>query len=192
MGRPLSSVFGVLALALTMGAWAAPAQAADLSLNAAVAAGNESSQAFDLYLKASFDPWWSGSSLSLRPQAQAGIGLWHKDSYTASKNQRHRSWAKNNFSIYGAVGLELAYTGWSACEPFAGLNLGLSYVDEKDFLGRELGSHILIFSRGDLGLRFGDNFRHSLSVQLTHYSNARTNKKNDGLNNVGLAYGFSF
>jgi len=187
------AVLGV-SLLTAAAAFAAPArlEAGDASINVAVALGNENSRAIDIYLKKGFDSWWSPGSFELRPQIYGGLGVWSKQGhYEPPRDQRHRSWSRRNFAVYGAVGLEMEYVGeWF--RPYLGLYVGPSYINDIHFVGRELGAHVLIHSRGDLGLRFGENFRHHFGLELTHYSNARTNKKNDGLNNVGLTYGISF
>ena len=193
MGKTgLALAFGLILTALSL---SAPGlQAADLSVNAAVSRSYESSWAYDLYLKASFEPFARfGSAWEASPQAYVGLGVWHKsgDYIPPPQERRGQNWSKRNFSVYGAVGLELAYAGDSFRPYIAGF-VGPSYVDEIDFLGRELGSHILIHARGNLGFGFGENFRHRLSLEYTHYSNAGTNAQNDGLDNYGLSYSFRF
>ena len=55
---------------------------------------------------------------------------------------------------------------------------------------KELGSRVLFYLAAELGYRI--NQRHSLAVRLDHMSNAKLADKNEGLDTVGLVYGYHY
>jgi lipid A 3-O-deacylase len=59
------------------------------------------------------------------------------------------------------------------------------YFDRKS-----LGSRVLFRLSGSVGYQF--NNRHSLAVMVDHISNAGLASPNEGMDNVGLRYGFRF
>jgi hypothetical protein len=59
-----------------------------------------------------------------------------------------------------------------------------------DIHRKELGCHILFRESVEVGWRFAG--RHSLSFLFDHSSNGRLCAKNEGLNDLGIRYGYSF
>ena len=55
-----------------------------------------------------------------------------------------------------------------------------------------LGCLFQFRSKGSVGLRFGDMFRHSIQFDVAHFSNAGLGSHNSGFNTYGLTYGFRF
>jgi hypothetical protein len=55
---------------------------------------------------------------------------------------------------------------------------------------KELGSRVLFYLAAELGYRF--NQLHSLAIRFDHMSNAKLTNKNEGLDTVGLIYGYHF
>jgi hypothetical protein len=55
---------------------------------------------------------------------------------------------------------------------------------------KELGSRVLFYLAAELGYRF--TTQHSLALRFDHMSNAKLTDKNEGLDTVGLIYGFHF
>ena len=55
---------------------------------------------------------------------------------------------------------------------------------------KELGSRVLFYLAAELGYRI--NQRHSLAVRLDHMSNASIADNNEGLDTVGVVYGYQF
>lgn len=77
---------------------------------------------------------------------------------------------------------------------FFGLGLGAALHDgnleatEPD--RKALGSRVLFHIPVEVGLRF--NERHSVSVYFEHMSNANTQRTNEGLDSIGIRYGYRF
>jgi hypothetical protein len=154
---------------------------AQVSFNLAIGQGAQESVTYDPYLQYTFEPWLSGESYELRPFVTGGLTFWDDTDSSDSV-----------WGLVAAVGLKLAYSGESL-RPFVSLSGGPSYISQDTFVGRDLGGgHYLFNCRAMLGLDFGQDYRHSLSVHATHYSNGRTQSNNDGFNTWGLAYGYSF
>jgi lipid A 3-O-deacylase len=65
---------------------------------------------------------------------------------------------------------------------------GEKTTDDRD--KKELGCKVLFRESIDLGYRFADH--HGVSVFLDHISNAKLCSENEGLENVGLRYGYKF
>lgn len=55
---------------------------------------------------------------------------------------------------------------------------------------KELGCHLLFRESLELGWRFAE--KHSISFMVDHSSNGRLCSKNEGLNDLGIRYGYSF
>lgn len=89
-------------------------------------------------------------------------------------------------------GLSWEWTFWNNW--FAGFSGGGSVHDGKlstvDTDRKELGCRILFRTTVEAGYRFGG--RHSLSGIWSHNSNANICDKNEGLENVGIRYGYRF
>ncbi len=64
-------------------------------------------------------------------------------------------------------------------------NLLPTEVDRK-----ALGSRVLFHIPFEIGLRF--NERHSISIYFEHTSNANTRANNEGLDDIGIRYGYRF
>ena len=70
----------------------------------------------------------------------------------------------------------------------AALHNGL--LDATDPDRKALGSRVLFHIPVEVGLRF--NERHSLSIYFEHMSNAHTRPVNEGLDDIGIRYGYRF
>jgi hypothetical protein len=159
---------------------AAPAGAGGgASIGVAAAWGEKASQAYDLYLRYTFAPWYESENILVHPLAETGISLWnHKDETIVGAN--------------AGVGLEICFCGQEDMRPFIAGTFGPAILSGHRFNGLDLGCSGQFRSRGSLGVSFGKNFRHMLKCDITHYSNAGIGGKNDGYNTVGLSYGFAF
>ena len=77
---------------------------------------------------------------------------------------------------------------------FLGMSLGGSFHDGQTKTDRidkkELGCKLLFRESLEFGYRFGG--RHAITAYLDHLSNANLCDKNEGLENVGLRYGYRF
>ena len=92
-----------------------------------------------------------------------------------------------------------AYTGltwdWQIWGPvFFSLDLGGAVHDGKTSTikldRKELGSRVLFREAVEIGYRFEGH--HALSLRLDHMSNASITDNNEGLDTVGVIYGYSF
>jgi hypothetical protein len=110
---------------------------------------------------------------SLRPHVGA---TWNTRGYTSK--------------LYGGFAWRLA----SESGAFFELGLGAAIHDGKletsDRDHKELGSRLLFRIPIEIGLAFGA--RHSLSLAFDHVSNAGLADENEGLDTLGLRYGFRF
>jgi len=175
---------GLLALALAAG----PAAAEDTAVRAGLSYGTRGSTAFDIYLQHSFDPWLERPSYSLIPYANLGFTFWLGDKEDYPQARVDRLWG-----LVAALGLRWEFHAWETASPYLALNVGPSYISENEFLDREMGGgHYLFNLRASLGLRFGEGWRHNLGLDVSHYSNAFSQRSNDGYNALGLSYGYSF
>jgi lipid A 3-O-deacylase len=94
--------------------------------------------------------------------------------------------------MYMGLGYELEFWGsW-----FTGFSLGGAVHDGTKSYGigagisKELGCRFLFRGSVEFGYRFRG--RHSLSAMLDHISNINICDKNEGLENVGIRYGYRF
>jgi len=71
---------------------------------------------------------------------------------------------------------------------FLALGVGGAYISETRWHKRKLGNNWLFEDKFELGTHFLDS--HRLSFSLRHYSNADTNKDNDGTNILSVNYSF--
>lgn len=82
---------------------------------------------------------------------------------------------------------------WAA-GPFVAIGLGAALHDGKLDDGhrdrKALGSRVLFHIPAELGYRFDRH--HSLSAYFDHVSNAFLAKENDGMDTLGLRYGYRF
>ena len=175
-------------LGLTLWAVAGPAAAADTALRFGLSIGDEASEVFDLYLQHSFAPWLDRPAWRLTPYANLGFTHWSGDLAGHLGASNDRVWG-----LTAALGLRYEIVAWEAAHPYLAFNVGPSYISESEFLGRELGGgHYLFNLRASLGLLLGRDLRHNLSLDASHYSNAFTQRRNEGFNALGFSYGYSF
>lgn len=80
--------------------------------------------------------------------------------------------------------------GW-----FVGLGIGAALhdgvLDPTDVDRKALGRRVLFHFPLELGVRFGDG-HHSVSLYFDHMSNAYTTTYNEGLDTLGVRYGYKF
>lgn len=173
----------IIALALVIGwlSWSSSTAFAQWSFNLAVGRGNDDSITYDPYMQYTFAPWVSGENFELGPFVTGGMTFWDDTDTSDSV-----------WGIVASLGIRVAYIGENI-QPYLSLNAGPSYISQKQFVTRNLGGgHYIFNNRIKAGLLFGQDFRHNISAHGTHYSNARTQRDNDGFNTYGLEYGYSF
>lgn len=178
--QPSINILRCLALALPL-FFPAPhsACAEDWSLNLTAAHGEESSQAYDLYLQYTFDHIYSNDTISIKPLVSSGISLWERPGQEV--------WG---FNLNG--GLILEFSGNDKWRPFIAGTFGIAVISAENFNDLKLGQHEQFRSRGSVGINFGENFRHMLKCDITHYSNGSLSSDNSGYNTIGLSYGYTF
>ena len=96
----------------------------------------------------------------------------------------------NTSQLYAGLSWDWSFAGnW-----FAGFSLGGAVHDGETRTAepdrKELGCHLLFRESVEVGYRFDG--RHGLSVFLDHISNARLCDANEGLETVGIRYGYRF
>jgi hypothetical protein len=102
-------------------------------------------------------------------------------------------------SINGSGNTSKAYAGllWeleAPCGVFLDLSLGAAIHDgrreSRDEDRKELGTRILARAAVELG--YAITAHHRLMVSFDHISNAGTHSPNDGLDTLGIRYGYRF
>lgn len=71
---------------------------------------------------------------------------------------------------------------------YAGFGIGVAYIDQKSWGNRDLGDNWMFEDKLEIGNMFNQHSR--LALSLMHYSNAGTNKYNDGTNIFFLGYSY--
>ena len=162
---------------------ASVAIAASTTAGVGISRGQNDSMAYSLNIKQRYDSWISNDAFELAPLAEIGGHAWvaRRD----SANDR----------LYGgflAPGLRFTlYTGKNF-QPYLEATVGGALNNENKFDKRELGSYLLLRTRGSVGVAFGEEARHRIQGDYTNHSTGGITKKNDGYNTFGLSYGYSF
>lgn len=173
-------VFSFVMLMLSCAALFVPgtAQGGETTVGVAVAHGEQSSQAYDVYAAYTFSPWLEGEC-ALSPLVEAGLLIWERSGRTI--------WGGG-----GHVGLMLRFFENGTVRPFVSGTFGVVQISSDSFGYLDLGTHTQFRSRGSVGVDFGEGLRHTVKCSVTHYSNAGMSADNDGYNTVGLSYGLTF
>ncbi len=157
----------------------ASASASETTFGVAVAHGDQSSQAYDLFVTHAFSPWIEGERAALSPLVEGGLQLWERSDKTI--------WGGN-----ANVGLMLRFANGSTVRPFIIGTFGIAQISSDQFGNLDLGCKTQFRSRGSIGVDFGEGLRHTVKCSVTHYSNASMSGDNDGYNTLGLSYGLTF
>jgi hypothetical protein len=92
--------------------------------------------------------------------------------------------------IYGGCIWEVIFSGGGFFNTGAGLALHDGDLDREDADRKQLGSRMLFRIPFEVGLSW--NGRHRLSLMFDHVSNAYLASPNEGLDTLGVRYGFQF
>ena len=160
-------------------ALAGEATASGTTIGVAVAGGENSSQAYDLYVTQVLEPFLGNETISLNPLLEAGLQAWDRSDKTV--------WGAN-----GNLGLGVYLFPEGDVRPFVMGTFGYAHISGKTFGNRNLGTHSQFRTRGSLGIDFGEDCRHTFKINFTHYSNGGMAHDNDGYNTIGGSYGFTF
>ncbi|REL27414.1 acyloxyacyl hydrolase [Thalassotalea euphylliae] len=68
--------------------------------------------------------------------------------------------------------------------------IGVAYVDQTRWGNRRLGDNWMFEDKLEFGIKVYRN--HHMALSFSHYSNANTNKHNDGLNIISLLYQYTW
>lgn len=130
--------------------------------------------AADLNLEAQFSPHivvWRGT---IRPMIGATINF---EGHTSKAYAGARwQWEQPSRSTFIALGLAVA------------VHNGETFSSDPEV--KQLGRRVLFHDSVELGYRF--DARHSVSLYFEHISNASTAAKNQGLDTLGVRYGYRF
>jgi hypothetical protein len=88
-------------------------------------------------------------------------------------------------TMFTLVPMLRVQTQWQRLTPFIGIGIGVAVLDSKDWMDRELGSHIMFEDKPELGFRYR---YHQLTVGISHFSNADLASINHGANIYQLGY----
>ncbi|MBT1450005.1 acyloxyacyl hydrolase [Glaciecola sp. XM2] len=66
--------------------------------------------------------------------------------------------------------------------------IGISFVNDTRFAGKDIGSHYQFEDRLGLTMDFGTEMEQSVSLRYMHYSNGGLNSKNPGLDFLNVSY----
>ena len=128
----------------------------------------------DLNLEAQFSPHvvvWRGA---IRPMVGATVNF---EGYTSKAYAGARwQWEQPSCRTFFALGLAVA------------VHDGETFSSEQD--RKELGRRVLFHDSIEYGYRIDE--RRSVSLYFEHISNASTASKNQGLDTLGLRYGYRF
>jgi len=168
----------LLAALLTASAGIAASTTAGIGINR----GQSDSMTYALNIKQQYDPWLATEAFELAPLAEIGAHAWVSS---------HR----NVDTLWGgflAPGLRFTLNTDKNIQPYLEGSVGGAVNNDNTFDDRQLGSHVLLRTRGSVGVAFGDETRHRVQGDYTNYSTGGLTKKNDGYNTYGLSYGYSF
>lgn len=70
--------------------------------------------------------------------------------------------------------------------------IGVAFLDDTYFAGKDLGLHFQFEDRIGLAFRFGKTRKQTVSLTYLHYSNAGLSKHNPGIDLLNLAYSWRF
>jgi len=147
----------------------------------AAGSGDHSSDGYEIALLDDFDKTWFDSRV--RGQWQLTLSNWDFD-----------DGADDDLQVVsiGSVFIYDFKQRSNGLQPYIDYSLGLAYVSETKVGGDDLGIHFQFDNRISLGVRFGSDQRHDLSVSFRHISNASLGSDNDGFDAVMSAYTYRY
>ncbi len=138
--------------------------------------GRSEERGIDVTLEARFAPFaWGFWETIWRPRPHVGMNV-NTAGFTSSV-YLGLTW---DWTIWGPVFGSFAFGG--------ALHNGETSTTDLD--RKELGSRVLFRGALELGYRFLE--RHALALRLDHMSNASLTDKNEGMDTLGIVYGYSF
>jgi hypothetical protein len=156
--------------------------AASTTAGIGISRGQSDSMAYSLNIKQRYEPWVATEMFELAPLAEIGGHAW-----VSSPAGVDTLWGG-----FLAPGLRFTLNTDKNLQPYLEGSVGGAVNNDNTFDDRQLGSHVLLRTRGRVGVAFGYEARHRVQGDYTNYSPGGLTKKNDGYNTYGLSYGYSF
>lgn len=168
----------LLAAALTASAGTAASTSAGINISR----GQNKSMAYSIAIKQHYTPWISSELFECTPLAEIGGHAWVSDKHSVD-------------TVWGgflAPGIRFTLHTDKELQPYLEASVGGAVNNDDEFDDRQLGSHVLLRTRGSIGVAFGEGSRHRVQGDYIHHSTAGLTSKNDGYDTYGIAYGYSF
>lgn len=156
------------------------AVASSVDISGSVARGQADSMAYQLGVTQTYDPLISNEVLGLTPFIGLSGHLWVPSD------------GDNVWGATFAPGLTLDFFTRSNFQPYLKGAVGPTVLSKRHVDDRDLGSNVVIMTRGALGANFGDNLQHHIEGQYTHHSTWGITNHDEGYDTYGVSYGYSF
>jgi len=156
------------------------AHAGDTVVEANVAVGQEDSIAYQVGVRQDFDPLYEGETFDLTPSLGINGHAWVPD---------------HGDTIWGAtvpLGMRFRMFTSAGFRPYLSGSIGPTFLSDDELDNRDLGSRVLIMTRGAVGVNFGDSLQHRVEGVYTHHSTWGIANTDPGYDTVGVSYGYSF
>ena len=143
--------------------------------------GDHSSDGYEIALLGDIDKTWFDGRV--RAQWQLSFSDWDFDE------------GPNDDMQIISLAPVFIYDFWdrpNGFQPYIDYSIGFAYVSETKIDENDLGMHFQFDNRVGLGVRFGRDQRHDLSVSYRHISNAGLDSDNDGYDVVVGAYTYRY
>ncbi|MBQ4132558.1 MAG: acyloxyacyl hydrolase [Desulfovibrionaceae bacterium] len=156
------------------------AYANDVVLEGSVAGGDEDSMAYQIGVRQHFDPFYAGDLFDITPSLGINAHAWVPD---------------HGDTIWGAtvpLGLRFRMFTTAGFRPYIAGYLGPTFLSDDHLDHKDLGSNVMIMSRGVVGVNFGDSLQHRIEGQYTNHSTWGIADTDPGYDTWGVSYGYSF
>ena len=156
-----------------------PASAETTSVGLGVGYGDDDIMTYNLSLTQLYQPLVSGSIADLSPTGEVAVHLWDGDRDTSA-----------GMSI--SPGLRLTLATDKEFSPYLGMSVGAALMSETEIDNRDVGSNLLLRTKGVVGIQFGEGQRHSIQGEYNYFTNMGLVSPNDGLSTYGGSYSYAF
>lgn len=161
-------------------ATSAMAYANDVTLEGSIAGGDDDSMAYQLGVRQQFDPFYSGDLFDITPSLGISAHAWVPD---------------HGDTVWGAtipLGLRFRMFTTAGFRPYLFGAIGPTILSDDHLHYKDLGSNVLIMTKGAVGVNFGDRLQHKVEGQYTHHSTWGITDTDPGYDTWGVSYGYSF
>ncbi|MBQ4836683.1 acyloxyacyl hydrolase [Pseudoalteromonas luteoviolacea] len=111
---------------------------------------------------------------------EASINLWDREKYHIKET--NLVFAISPILHYQVMSLK------NGAAIFAELGIGVAYVKNKVFVGKNIGSHLQFEDRIGVAMKFGEKNKDIIALRYLHYSNAGIKRPNPGLDFISLSF----